>query len=186
MAYPRSEDDNQLLAAAPRNAGAFAEFYRRYEDLMLAFFLRRTGDPELAADLTAEVFAGALEACPRYRPGGAPASAWLFAIAQHKLIDSLRRGVVEDRARRRLHMDPLALDDEDIARIEELATEDEVLRELFDRLPADQRDAVRARVLEERSYEEIAARLRCSPGVARKRVSRGLAQMREQITEELR
>jgi len=42
---------------------------------MLAFFVRRTRDGELAADLTAEVFARALEAGARFRPGGAPASA---------------------------------------------------------------------------------------------------------------
>ncbi|MGO9754697.1 MAG: RNA polymerase sigma factor [Solirubrobacteraceae bacterium] len=48
---------------------------------MLAFFRRRTGDPELAADLTAEVFAAALASCHRFRPGKVPASAWLFSCA---------------------------------------------------------------------------------------------------------
>ena len=51
---------------------------RRYERPVLAFFLYRVGDPELAADLTAEVFAAALASLSRYRPGRAPASAWLF------------------------------------------------------------------------------------------------------------
>jgi sigma-70-like protein len=37
--------------------------------------LRRTGDPELAADLAAEAFAAALVAVRRYRAG--PAPAWL-------------------------------------------------------------------------------------------------------------
>ena len=41
---------------------------------MLAFFLRRTRDAELAADLTAEVFAAVLLGCRRYRPGAAPAA----------------------------------------------------------------------------------------------------------------
>ncbi len=43
---------------------------------------------------------------------------------------------------------------------------------------------VRARVLEEQSYDEIADQLRCSSAVVRKRVSRGLARIREQIREE--
>ena len=172
--------EDQLLAAADRDGASFTEFYRRYERAMLAFFLRRTHDAELAADLTAEVFAAVLLACRRYRPGEAPATAWLFAIAQNKLADSRRRGRVEDAARRRLGMAPLELDDEDLRRVEACAGADALL----DTLPADERAAVRARVLEEQSYEEIAGRLECSQAVVRKRVSRGLARLRNHLGEE--
>jgi len=181
-----SESDERVLSAAARDPVAFATFYRRYERSMLTFFVRRTGDPELAADLTAEVFAAALHACERYRAGEAPASAWLFGIAQHKLAKSRRRGVVEDRARRRLGMAPLILDDDDLERIERLAGGDDVVDGLLEGLPPDQRDAVRARILEERSYEEIAGELRCSQAVVRKRVSRGLARLRDQLEQESR
>ncbi|HET8977768.1 MAG TPA: RNA polymerase sigma factor [Solirubrobacteraceae bacterium] len=179
-----SENDDEVLAAAAEEADAFAVFYRRYERPILAFFRRRTGDAEIAADLTAEVFAAALSACHRYRAGEAPASAWLFAIAQHKLAKSRRRGVVEDRARRRLAMAPLWLEDEDLARIDRLVEGPDAAGSLLEALPADQRAAVRARVLDEQSYPEIAVTLRCSPAVARKRVSRGLAALREQLGKE--
>jgi RNA polymerase sigma-70 factor (ECF subfamily) len=119
--------DDQLLAAADRDRASFTEFYNRYERAMLAFFLRRTHDAELAADLTAEVFAAVLLACRRYRPGEAPAAAWLFAIAQNKLADSRRRGRVEDAARRRLGMAPLELDDDDLRRVEACAGADALL-----------------------------------------------------------
>ncbi len=176
-----SQSDDRLLAAAARDADAFAAFYRRYERAMLAFFHRRTGDGELAADLTAEVFAAVLLACRRYRPGGAPAQAWLFGIAQHKLSDSHRRGVVADRARRKLRMAPTELGDEDIERIERASSG---ALELLEELPADQREAVRARIIDDRAYEEIAGELSCSPAVVRKRVSRGLASLRDQLREE--
>ena len=173
-----SESDDRLLVAAAVEPGAFAEFYGRYERAMLAFFVRRTREPELAADLTAEVFAAALAGVARFRPGGAPAAAWLFGIAQHKLAKSHRRGVVEDRARRRLGMSLLVLADADIGRIERLAGGGSNVVGLFERLPAALREAVGARVLDERSYEEIAGELKCSPAVVRKRVSRGLARLR--------
>jgi RNA polymerase sigma-70 factor (ECF subfamily) len=175
--------DDRLLGAAPREADAFAAFYRRYERATLAFFLLRTGDAELAADLTAEVFAAALVACPRYRPGGAPAAAWLFGIAQHKLAGSRRRGRVEDRARRQLRMGAIELDDDDLERIEREAGEGAVLA-LLEGLPTDQREAVRAHVLEDQPYDAIAAQLACSAAVVRKRVSRGLSRLREQLGEE--
>jgi RNA polymerase sigma factor (sigma-70 family) len=179
-----SETDDRLLVAASVDPGAFAEFYARYERAMLAFFMHRTREPELAADLTAEVFAAALAGVARFRPGGAPAAAWLFGIAQHKLAKSRRRGTVEDRARRRLGMPPLVLADDDIERIENMAGGGSNVVGLFEGLPAALRDAVGARVLEERSYEEIAGELRCSPAVVRKRVSRGLAKLRDEFEED--
>jgi RNA polymerase sigma-70 factor (ECF subfamily) len=179
-----SASDDDLLMATPGSDGAFSVFYRRYERAMLVFFLRRVGEPELAADLTAEVFAAALASCSRYRRGDAPASAWLFAIAQHKLAKSRRRGRVEDVARRRLGMAPVVLEDEELARIERFGAAEDVVIGLLEQLPAEQREAVRAHVLDERSYGEIAGELRCSEAVVRKRVSRGLARLREELTEE--
>ncbi len=181
-----SESDDRVLLAAVSDGEAFAVFYRRYERPVLAFFLYRVGDPELAADLTAEVFAAALASLSRYRPGRAPASAWLFGIAQHKLAKSRRRGRVEDRARRRLGMAPLVLEDADLERVERFVGTEITATGLLEGLPTDQRDAVRARVLDDRSYEEIAGRMRCSEAVVRKRVSRGLARLRDRLGEEYR
>jgi RNA polymerase sigma factor (sigma-70 family) len=183
MASGDRESDDGLLAVAASDPLAFAEFYRRYEPAVLSFFVRRVHDAEVAADLTAEVFAAALVACRRYQPRDGSATGWLFAIAGHKLADSVRRGRVEDRARRRVGMAPMALDDDDLARIERLGG-DEVVSRLLDSLPAGQRDAILARVVDEREYSEIAGRLRCSESVVRKRVSRGLATLRQRMGEE--
>jgi RNA polymerase sigma-70 factor (ECF subfamily) len=55
--------------------------------------------------------------------------------------------------------------------------------ELLASLPAAERDAVRARVVDERTYASIAAEMRCSELVVRKRVSRGLARLRKKLKE---
>jgi len=175
--------DDELLALTPSRPAAFAVFYRRHERPILAFLRHRTGDAELAADLTAETFAAALVGARRYRPGREPAIAWLFGIARNKWLHARRRGAVEDRARRRLRMEPLVLEDEGLERIDRLGTT-EWAAELLSDLPAEQARAVRARVVEERSYEQIATAMRCSPSVVRKRVSRGLAAMRAATGEE--
>lgn len=159
------------------DAEAFAGLYRRRERAMLAFLLRRTGSAELAADLASEVFAAALLS---WRSGDRPAldeQGWLYGIARHKLIDSYRRGRVEDDARRRLGMQPVVLSDESVARIEGLLGETPAL-DLVEQLPASQREAVTARVVEDREYGEIAEELCLSEQVVRKRVSRGLARLR--------
>ena len=91
--------DDELLALTPSRPAAFAPFYRRHERAILAYMRQRTGDAELAADLTAETFAAALVSAARYRPGSDPAIAWLFGIARNKWLHATRRGAVEDRAR---------------------------------------------------------------------------------------
>jgi DNA-directed RNA polymerase specialized sigma24 family protein len=52
---------------------------------------------------------------------------------------------------------------------------------LMDRLAPDQRDAITRHVLDERPYDQIAAELETSEAVVRKRVSRGLAAMRQRM-----
>jgi RNA polymerase sigma-70 factor (ECF subfamily) len=60
MVSAASKDDDLLAQFAAGDPEAFVGFYRRYLGAVLGFFLRRTGDPELTADLTAETFAAAL------------------------------------------------------------------------------------------------------------------------------
>ena len=174
--------DEELLAQTPRRPAAFDEFYVRHEGLVLAYFRRQVDSPDLALDLTAETFVQALASVRRFRPGPEPAVAWLLAIARHVLLKSLRRGRVADRARRRLGVAAIAVEDEDLERIDRLGSL--TVDQLLAALPADQAEAVRARVVDEESYGDVAARLRCSPLVARKRVSRGLATLREIVNEE--
>lgn len=177
---PRS--DEALLRAADTDPDAFAAFYARYERPVVAFFVRATGSGELAADLAAEVFAEALGSAGRFDPALGGGAGWLFGIAKHVLGRSRERGRVEARARIRLGMPVLALDDEAIARIE-AAGEDPRALQLLAELPPGQRRALTARVLEERDYTEIAGELECSENVVRKRVSRGLATLRVRLKE---
>lgn len=176
------EADAELLRASCSDPEAFGRFYDRYESAVAGYFLKRVATPELAADLTAEVFAKALAAAPRYRPKGPTAAAWLFAIARNTLVSSLRRGQVEAKARRVLGFGRIELADESLGRLA-AADGDRWVSEMLERLPPEQRDAVRARVLEDRDYGEIARELRSSELVVRQRVSRGLARLREQMEE---
>jgi len=157
----------------------FEVVYRRHHAVVLAFLARRVQQPELAADLLAETFASllALVRDPQRVVPPIPV-AWLLVTARNLLIDSQRRGTVDDRARRRLAMRPVVLDDRDLERVEEISAETDLMRELALRLDPDQLQALRARVLDEREYAEIAAQLKCSESVVRKRVSRALGVLR--------
>ena len=179
MSDPRT--DEELLAVVDREPEAFGVFYRRHVRPLLGYLVRRTGDAELAADLCAETFAAALDGLHRFDPARGPAVAWLYGIARRLLSHAARRGVVEDRARRRLGMAPLELTDAALERIEAAASE--VAIAALDALPADQREAVQARILDGREYGDIARSTRTSEAVVRKRVSRGLAGLRARMKE---
>lgn len=178
----RRRTDDELLAHP--DAAGFGEFYARHERAVLVFMLRRTSSPEVAADLTAEVFAAALEAADRFDGrDGAVAVAWLFGIARNVLSHSYRAARVQRDARERMGMAPLQLSDETVEHLERLA---DVARgaeavRLLDRLPAEQREAVIAHVLDDRDYADIATELACSTAVVRQRVSRGLSTLRSLV-----
>jgi RNA polymerase sigma factor (sigma-70 family) len=176
----RNTTDCELLALTAEDPEAFGLFYDRYETQVLGFFYRATRRADLAADLTGEVFAKALDCAQTFDPERGSGRAWLFGIARHELADAWKRGRVQDRVRRRLEIETLVLGDEALAQIERLGDED-AARDLLGALPDDQRDAVRGRVLEEREYEELAVALRCSESVVRQRVSRGLRTLRARL-----
>ena len=186
MAKVRHDEttDADLLSRTREDPEAFGVFYDRHEAALLAFFWRATHRGDLAADLTAETFAQALASARRFNPARGSARAWLFGIARHQLADTWERGRVEDQARRRLRIEPLALSDEALERIEALGSRggQEAL-ELLASLPADQRRAVQGRVLEERDYHELARALDCSESVVRQRVSRALRSLRERLEQ---
>lgn len=179
-----SSDAALLSAIAACDGAAFSVFYRRHVPAVLAYLMRETRDPETAADLAAEVFAAVLLAAGRYTEQTESATPWVIGIARNKLLMSWRRGRVEARARHRLGFEAMPLSDGDLDRIVAVAQGGSgSLLDLVDTLPQDEQAAIRSRVLEERPYSEIATQLKCSEMVVRKRVSRGLARIREQLKE---
>jgi RNA polymerase sigma factor (sigma-70 family) len=174
----RADDsDDALLARSKVDADAFTAFYRRHAAAVLAYLAYRTRHAEDAVELTAETFAAAFEASGRYRPGHVPARGWLFGIANHKLLDHRRRRGREQRALRRLGIDRIAVEDEQLEQVADLVDAQRAgpQLELFLRgLPERQREAVLARVVHDRDYSEVAAAAGTSDVGARKLVSRGL------------
>jgi RNA polymerase sigma factor (sigma-70 family) len=91
---------------------------------------------------------------------------------------------VASRARHRLGLQRVTLDDESLDRIEELADLEairETLKDALRLLSPKVADAVLLRIGAELPYEEVARRLGCSVGAARVRVARGLRQLSDQL-----
>jgi len=152
--------------------------YRGHSRRIVAFFAARISDPQAALDLTAETFARAFAGRRRFRgQTETEAAAWLFGIASHLLAEFLRKGYAERRLVRRLGV-VVPVVDEELERVVELDAMRRwrpTVAQQLNRLSAEQREAVRMRVIDELGYPAIAARLGISEPAARMRVSRGLS-----------
>lgn len=177
----RNDDERPLLVRARDQPELFAAFYGERLESVLAYFGRRVMDPEVAFDLTADTFAAAFRDLDNMRATTEDqANAWFWTIAQNRLRRYRERGAVERRGLERLGIELPSMSAVEFERAEELADLESAragIHACLDALNPERRDAVRWRVIEERSYAEIASLAGVSEDVARARVSRGLRQL---------
>jgi RNA polymerase sigma-70 factor (ECF subfamily) len=172
-------NDAELLLAARTDASAFRELYERYAARIYGYHLRRAHDAHAAHDLTAETFAQAWLSRARFRDEAkGSAGPWLFGIARHVVLVSVRQRRLESGACERLGV----LDGID----REPAPEPddgwlEGLDEALGHLPEAQQQAIRLRVVEDLGYDEAAEQLATTPQAVRARVSRGLSALRKHL-----
>ena len=177
-------DDVGLIVRSRHEPEVFGALFERHAEAMLAFFARRTLDAESAAELVAETFAEAFSSRDRFRDQGVDGAAWLYGIGRHLLSRYFRSGAVDARARRRLGMPERNVTEGDYERIEELIDFESIGRQLrgaLSALPEEHREAVTLRVIDGRSYREVAQVLGCTEPTARARVSRGLRRIASRL-----
>ena len=174
--------DAELLAAARTEAEPFRELYDRYAAAIHRFHASRVSDRDAALDLTAETFAQAWLSRDRFRDlAGGSAGPWLYAIARHVLVASVRKRRLEQTCRKRLGV-LLALD-RSPAHVEPNEAWLDGIEEALDELAPEVRQAVGLRVLAELPYDQLAAATGTSPGAARVRVHRGLTALRNRLLQ---
>lgn len=167
-------------------ADTFEVLYRREAKRMLAYLTRRCGSPELALDLVSQTFVEGFQKRRQFRGRSLEeASAWLWTIARRQLADYGRRGQVERRVLQSVGaVVPRPLADDEYERIEQLAGMEELcdlVREHFEALPEEQREALLYRVVNGSPYDEVARKLGISEEAARARVSRGLRALARKV-----
>lgn len=179
-----SLSDAELLADASLPADTFAAFYRRHVHAILRFSAGRGLPADLAADVASETFFAALRGRYRYRPERETARLWLLAIAARQAANTHRQRSADHRKHDRLRSEAIALTDVDRNGYEQLRTQiDQRGLNALNDLPQAQRDAIHARVIEDRDYGEIAAAMGMSQPAVRQSVSRGLAALRRLLKE---
>jgi len=177
-----------ITRQAAADAGAAAEFERLYRanvEAVTAYFARRSADPHIVADLTADTFVAVITQFGSFDPRKGTARAWVFGIARHVYAS---------------HCEAYSQQQQKIQRLagrRELDTDQ--VEELLDRIDAEQvgRDLVRGLArLQERDRavvelvdiaglapKEAAAALGLAPGTVRMRLMRARARLRKETNQ---
>lgn len=158
-------------------------FYSENLESLQRFVARRVGDPERAADLTADIFLAAIESAHRFQPRSTP-RAWLYGIARVIVAEDRRQGARERARGERLRGSAL-LDEEEAAQIERRIDAGARSRQLYqamDCLTEDERAVLELVAIDELSVAEAAAAVDVSPVTARVRLHRARRKLRAATT----
>jgi RNA polymerase sigma factor (sigma-70 family) len=162
---------------------AFEAFYREHLGAVERFVARRVGDVHLAADLTADIFLAAIDACAGYRGDLGQPGAWLMGIARNVVAGELRRRQRELHAVRRISGRRL-LDEDSATRIAERIDAERETRRLYaalDQLSRRDRALMELVAIDGLPVSEAAVVLGVKPATARVRLHRSRRLVHEHL-----
>jgi RNA polymerase sigma-70 factor (ECF subfamily) len=177
----RGLDDSGVVSAfLEGESRAFDELVNRYQNRLLNFVYRTTGDRERAEDLVQEVFVRVYRHIHRF-DRSRKFSTWIYTIASNLAKNELRNRsrnplVLFQTIRRNWEDDdrPLQFEDpgtrpDDLYRKRHLR---EAVEDAVEKLPPHHRNVFVLRELEGKSYEEIAEITSCNLGTVKSRLNR--------------
>ena len=148
-----SKLEMQQVEAAKEDPARFDVLYDNYYKSIFVFIYRRTGNEDLSADITSQVFLKALINIKKYEFKGVPFSAWLFRIAFNEINMYFRK----NNANR-----VISLDQNNIIQIvNEVQEEDNALATqrmmtALKKLDGDDIQLIELRFFEKRSFADLA------------------------------
>ena len=168
-------------AVSTGTAREFERLYRANVDAVTAYFARRTSDPHLIADLTADTFVEVITGFGSFDPRKGTARAWVFGIAGH-----VYAAHCESFSRQQHRLERLACGwDSDHDQVEELLERvdaERAGRELIAALatlPERDRAVIELVDIAGLASKEAAAALGLPPGTTRMRLMRARARLRK-------
>jgi RNA polymerase sigma-70 factor, ECF subfamily len=173
-------EEGDLIDLAKTDPAAFGELYERYVKRIYNYIYYRTGNHHDAEDLTARVFARALQHIPTYVDRGLPFSAWLYRIA-HNLVVNWHR----DRGRRKLvPLDELVMStlrSEAPERVTEHREEQDLLLIAIRNLPEERQQLLILKFVERLPNADIGEIMGRSEGAIKSLYHRTLLSLRDEI-----
>lgn len=178
MSRVTESDERDLIEAAQKDPGRFAELYEQNFHRVYAYVARRVRGRSETQDLTAHVFQQALANLGKFKWRGVPFVTWLYRIAANAITDDARK-----RSREQTEEPDLTTDTSVDLNLEQVERQARLFHAV-ETLPEDQRRVILLRFAEEKSIREIAKDLGRSEGAVKQLQFRGLENLRARLREE--
>jgi RNA polymerase sigma-70 factor (ECF subfamily) len=169
--------------------GAATEFERLYRanvDAVTAYFARRTADPQLVADLTADTFIAVITGFGSFDPRKGTARAWIFGIAGHVYATHCAAYSQQQQKLRRL-AGRRDLDPDQVGELLERIDAERAARSLLAELaalPERDRAVIELVDLAGLGPKDAATALGLTPGTVRMRLLRARSRLRRQAARD--
>jgi len=177
-----ASDAALVLAIARYHEEALAEAYRRHGGAVFALARRLLAEGALAEEVTQEVFLRLWSKPDRFDPERGSLRSYLLAQSHGRAVDLLR---AETSRRRREEREARQTAEAgyDIEReVLDLAV-GEHIKEVLDKLPSEEREAIELAYFGGFSYRQVAARLDQPEGTVKSRIRSGLRRMRADLVD---
>jgi RNA polymerase sigma-70 factor (ECF subfamily) len=198
MSAVRSEASDEMLMVRYQRGDreAFAELVRRYNVPIYNFVIRQVRQPELARDLTQDVFLRLVQNASEFKHE-ARFSTWLYTIARNLSVDQLRKlahrrhasldePLADGDARSRGVLGDNVADVHPRASVERMAASKEVMNSIVravDSLPDDQREVFLLREIGNLPFKEIAQITGVGENTVKSRMRYALDRLQEALTD---
>lgn len=173
-------DESLLSLVQRRQEPALAAIFDRYGRIVYTIALRITGDRQTAEEVVQDVFQSVWQTAGSFHQETGAFSSWLFGIARHRAIDTIRSK--RERARTREQ----ALDDAwpsatetDLEQLVDRRLLRDTIRLALDTLPSNQRQAIELAYYGGLTRAEIAQQLGEPLGTVKARLRLGLLKLRD-------
>lgn len=168
------------------DADALGELYDRYGRVVFGVLYRMLGSPEVAEEVTQNVFHAVWRQARSYRTDRGAVRTWLLAISRNAAIDWRR--TKGKRVERETTIDDAIDLPDDEARVDERVLANlraERIRAAVRALPPEQREVLSLAFWGGLSQSEIAERMRAPLGTVKSRVRLGMAKLKERLVAEV-
>jgi len=162
------DNDTKLInGIKSKNIEAMEAFYRRYENSIYCFSIKKLNNEFDASDIVNIVMMEVWNTAHRFK-GESKVSTWLLGIANHRIIDLLRK-----RKRKTIDIDDTPdITDESVNmnKVIEASQNSRFIKYCLKKINAEQQQVLQLLFFNEATYEEISDVISCPIGTVKSRI----------------
>lgn len=184
--FSKTDDESEFVAGL-RNGDnhTLKKLFHTYFDRLFTFVFHEVGnDQAVAEDIVQETFIGALKSAKKFN-GKSQIYTWLISIARHKIADYYRQvkreGKSSPRDNQSLNLVELIEDGASIVNLVESAEDKLIVEQALLSLPADYRQILVLKYVEEMPVTEISQVMKRSPKSIEGLLARGRKALRDKL-----